>query len=258
MTTRRLLLLAYAGLALLGLDERLPWPVPPAAAAVLLAVVLLGIGELWLRALLREPAPPTVRLGLTVAAGLVTLPVVALGLHVLAVPIRAGSLAAGLAVAVTLLGAYALIRKHPAPVGTDRGPARTLLAVAVPGVLAGLIGGAAVLAYLRLPHPAQPGYTSVALVGWAAGIDRPVAFPARGLDVPIRVSIVGEPAAVASLLVRVGDRPVGRTRPVILPAGAIRSVEVHVPAPPDGCLHRIEISLGAASTVFYGRGPTGC
>jgi hypothetical protein len=45
---------------------------------------------------------------------------------------------------------------------------------------------------------------------------------------------------------------------VILPAGAIRSVVVHVPAPPDGCLHRIEISLGAASTVFYGRGPTGC
>ena len=43
-----------------------------------------------------------------------------------------------------------------------------------------------------------------------------------------------------------------------LPADGNTSIAVHVPAPPDGCLHRIEISVGAASTVFYGRGPTAC
>jgi hypothetical protein len=42
---------------------------------------------------------------------------------------------------------------------------------------------------------------------------------------------------------------------VRLPVDGTGSVAVHVPAPPDDCLHRIEISLGPASTVFYGRGP---
>jgi hypothetical protein len=45
---------------------------------------------------------------------------------------------------------------------------------------------------------------------------------------------------------------------VAIEADAVRSVEVHVPAPPDGCLHLIKISLGEVSTVFYGRGPAAC
>ncbi|MFD0520852.1 hypothetical protein [Paractinoplanes durhamensis] len=41
-------------------------------------------------------------------------------------------------------------------------------------------------------------------------------------------------------------------------ADTSRSFDVHVPAPLTGCLHRIEISVGGASTVFYGRGPAAC
>jgi hypothetical protein len=95
----------------------------------------------------------------------------------------------------------------------------------------------------------------VALNGWAAGIDRPVTIGVRGLRVPIRVSSAGEPAATAQLRVRVGGLLVGRDRPVTIAADTTRSIEVHVPAPRDACLHRVEIILGKASTVFYGRGP---
>jgi hypothetical protein len=98
----------------------------------------------------------------------------------------------------------------------------------------------------------------VALGGWAAGIDHPVEIPAHGIEVPIRVSSAGEPEVVAPLSVRVGDRPAGPPRPMRIAADTTRGFRVRVPAPPDGCLHRIEIRLGAASTVFYGRGPAAC
>jgi hypothetical protein len=180
---------------------------------------------------------------------------IALVLHLTGVRIEAPTLAAGLAVLALLLGGVALLRERSGPPVADPDFPRTLGAIAISGVVALVVGGGATFAYVRMPHPPQPGYTSVALGGWAADIDRPVAFPPRGLEVPIRVSSAGEPDVVAPLSVRVGDRPAGPPRPVTISADSTRAVQVHVPAPPDGCLHRIEISLGAASTVFYGRGP---
>jgi hypothetical protein len=251
VSTPRLLGVAYLALVVLGLSSGLPWLFP-----VFCLAALIALGEVWLRATVPGPVPPVVRFGLATAAGLTTLPFVAVVLHLARVPIAAGPLVIGLAVLTTGLGAVALLRERsvrPAPAPM----AGTLAAIAVPSGLVVLIGAAAVSAYLRLPHPPQPGFTSVALNGWAADIDRPVAFPPRGLSVPIRVSSTGEPAATAPLRVRVSDRPVN-ARDLPIAADTTRSVEVYVPAPPDGCLHRIEISLGAASTVFYGRGPTAC
>ena len=256
MTTPRLLAAAYPVLALLAAGGTTPWlrwllPVGCLAA-------LFVTGELWLRALTAEAVPAAARLGLGVAAGLMSLPLVAIVLHVVGVLIEGLSLAVGLAVLVTALAAVVLLREHRSGrVPADPRFGRLLVAVAIPGALALVVGGAATFAYVRLPHPPRPGYTSVALGGWAAGIDGPVAFPPRGLQVPIRVSSAGERPAVAPLRVRVGDRTVGRSRPVAIAADRTGSIEVHIPAPPDGCLHRIEISLGAASTVFYGRGPVG-
>ena len=252
--TTVLLTFAYPTLALLGIGPRLTWLYP----ALCLAVLVLT-GELWLRVLVREPVEPVARLGLATAAGLVTLPLIALLLHVLSVRIEGRSLATGLAAMVTVLGACAIVRDRTMPAAApDPRPARTLAAAAVPVVLALAIGGSAVLAYQRLPHPPEPGYTSLALNGWAAEIRRPVTFPARGLEVPIRVSSAGRPPSTVPMRVQVGDRVFGAAEPVAIGADATRSVEVHVPAPPDGCLHLIKISLGEASTVFYGRGPAAC
>jgi hypothetical protein len=299
VTTPRLLGLVYLALVVLGLAGGWVWIGP-----VVCLAALVGVGELWLRALTAERVPPVARIGLAIAAGLVSLPLVAVALHLARVPIAARPLLAGLAALTTVVGAVALVRERagrpPAgrrrrtvwgfpppgepqsptqgfpppgepqsptqgfpPPGAPRSPTRESLpgpvaAVAIPAVLALVIGGAAVLAYVRLPHPPQPGYTSVALNGWAAGIDRPVAIPARGLSVPIRVSSAGEPSATAPLRVRVGDRPAGPARPLRIGADTTRSVDVYVPPPPDGCPHRIEISVGAASTVFYGHGPAAC
>jgi hypothetical protein len=267
VTTPRLLAAAYLALVAVGLDLpalarlRLPaaGPALPWLAAACCLVVLLAVGELWLRALTGEAVPAVARLGLGVATGLMSLPLVTIGLHVSGIHIRGRSLAWGLAALVTVLGAVVLAREHRSGrVPADPRFPRTLGAIAIPGVATLVVGGAATMAYVRMPHPPQPGYTSVALGGWAAGIDSPVAFPARGLDVPLRVSSAGEPAAVAPLRVRVGDRTVAPPRPVTIAADRTSSVEVHVPAPPNGCLHRIEISLGSASTVFYGRGPAKC
>ena len=242
---------AYPILAVLGFAPRLTW----LYLALCLALVIV-IGELWLCALVREPVEPAARLGLATAAGLVTLPLIALLLHVLSVRIEGRSLAAGLAATVTVLGAYAIVRSPKIPAAAP--DLRTLAAVAVPVVLALVIGGGAVLAYQRLPHPPEPGFTSLALDGWAAEIRGPVVFPAAGLAVPIRVSSAGRPPSTAPLRVQVGDRMIGAGEPVAIAADAIQSVQVHVPAPPDGCLHLIKISLGEASTVFYGRGPATC
>lgn len=245
--TLRLLAAALVAAGLLALGR-------PVLLPIVALVALLAVGELWPRAFALDSRP----LGLSAICGLISLPLIALVLHLTGVPIRARSLAAGLAALALLLGGVALLRERSGRAVAGPRLAGPLAAVAIPVVVALIVGGAATFAYVRMPHPPQPGYTSVALGGWAADIDRPVAFPPRGLEVPIRVSSAGAPAAVAPLSVRVGDRPAGPPRPVTIDPDSTRSVQVYVPAPPDGCLHRIEISLGAASTVFYGRGPAPC
>jgi len=69
---------------------------------------------------------------------------------------------------------------------------------------------------------------------------------------------VASPGEMPGMAPRVGGAAIGAGEPVAIAANATSSVEVHVPAPPDGCLHLIKISLGEASTVFYGRGPAAC
>jgi hypothetical protein len=269
--TAHLLAVAVGILAVLALA-----PAVPVLSPVLCLAALLTIGELAVRSLVREPLTPAARLGLAVVAGLISLPLMALILNVLQVDIEGRWLAAALAVLTGALGACSW-KRGPAGVATGPHPVhwvggveqpgtttstppsttrrgRTVLAVGVPAVLAILIGGAATVAYQRLPHPAEPGYTSLALAGWAAGIAAPVVIPAAGVQVPVQVSSAGEAPSVAQLLVRVGGRMAGPGTPVPIADGT-RSVQVHVPAPPDGCLHAIRISLGPASTVFYGRGP---
>jgi hypothetical protein len=250
VTTPRLLAVAYLTMLAPVLGGDIPRAVRLACLAGLFA-----IGELWLRALVNETIAPLVRFGVAAVAGLVSLPLMAIVLHLLRVPMAERPLAAGLAVVATGLAAVALLRERQVP--ADPRAARTLVAVAIPAGLALVVAVAAVSVYAWLPHPPQPGYTSVALNGWAAAIDRPVHVPARGLAVPIRVSSTGEPTSTAALRVRVGDRTVN-ARKLRVDADTTRSVDVHVPAPPDGCLHRIEISVGPASTIFYGRGPAKC
>lgn len=67
----------------------------------------------------------------------------------------------------------------------------------------------------------------------------------------------GEPGS-ALPLEGAGDGVLAAGDSVAIEADAVRSFEVHVPAPPDGCLHLIKITLGEISMVFYGRGPTAC
>jgi hypothetical protein len=249
VTTPRLIALACLAQLATGFRGDLPWLFVPICLAGLLA-----IGELWLRALVHETIAPLARLGMATVSGLVSLPLAAIILHLLHVRIADRPLAITLAALTTLLGLVTLLRVGNA---ARQGGGLPHAYLAVPAGLALVVSVTAVWAYVTMPHPPQPGYTSVALNGWAAGIARPVTVPARGLDVPIRVSSEGVPAATAELRVRVGRRTVN-TRDMRVEADTTRSVDVYVPAPPDGCLHRIEISVGAASTIFYGRGPKGC
>ncbi len=294
MRTAHLLAVAVPILAVLALA-----PAVPVLSPVLCLIALLTIGELAVRALIREPLTAAARLGLATAAGLVSLPLMALTLNLLGVDIEGRWLAAGLAVLTAGLSACSwrpasaqlassqLASAQPTPGPTAPHPVhwvggveqagtttsaslstasaqssgvrpdrrgRTLLAVGVPAAFAILIGGTATVVYQRLPHPPEPGYTSLALAGWAAGIAAPVVIPAVGLEVPLQVSSAGERPSVAHLLVRVGGRMAGPGTPVSIVAGTW-PLQAHVPAPPDGCLHVIRISLGPASTVFYGRGP---
>ncbi|GAA0454699.1 hypothetical protein Ade02nite_03210 [Paractinoplanes deccanensis] len=248
MTTPRLLVVAYAALLVLALGRGVPL-----ASPVLLLVVLLALGELWLRALAAESMPALARLGLATVAGLVSLPFTAIGLHAAGVRIHEESIAAGLAGLLAAVAVVVLLRERAGRVAGDPRLARTAAAVAVPGLLTLVVGVAAVRVYDALPHPPEPGYTSLALNGWAGDVAGPVRIPAGGLMLPIRVSSAGEPEAVEPLRVRVGDRLVS-ARPLRVSADTTRAVEVYVPSPPDGCLHRIEVSLGATSTVLYGRG----
>jgi hypothetical protein len=244
-------------------------PAVPVLSPVLCLVAVMAVGTLWIRALIREPLTPVARLGLSVVAGLISLPMTALVLYVVGVRIEGRGLALGLAIVAVALGVYVIVAR-PSIVGSPHpghwvGPEEhagttktrrlsTTAAVGVPALLALVIGGTATVVYQRLPHPAEPGYTSLALAGWAAGIAWPVAIPPAGLEVPLEVSSAGEPGQTAALQVRIGRRPAGPATPVAISPGT-RPLRVHVPAPADGCLHPIRISLGTASTVFYGRGP---
>jgi hypothetical protein len=250
VTTPRLLVAAYLTLLAPALGGNAPRVVQLACLAGLFA-----IGELWLRALVNETVLPLVRFGVAAVAGLVSLSLVAIVLHLMRVPIAGRSLAAALAVLATVLAVAALLREGHVP--ADPRAVRTLIAIAIPAGLALVVAVAAVSVYAWMPHPPQPGYTSVALNGWAAAIDGPVRVPARGVVVPIRLSSAGEKAGTAALRVRVGDRTVNE-RELRVEADTTRSVDVYVPAPPNGCLHRIQISVGPASTIFYGRGPAKC
>ncbi|MCY1140025.1 hypothetical protein OWR29_18630 [Actinoplanes sp. Pm04-4] len=252
MTTPRLLAAAYAALAVLAFAPRLPW----LFAAVCVAA-LVALGELWLRALAGEAMPAVTRIGLATASGLVSLPFLAITLHVTDILIRPRTVAIGLAVLVTVLGVVVLLRERASGAAIDPRLPRTLAAVAVPGLVTLVAGFLALQAYDRLPHPPEPGFTSLALNGWAAGIEGPVAIPARGVHVPVRVSSAGVPARTQPLRVRVGARLISG-RPLAVAPDTTRSVDVFVPAPPGGCPQRIEISLGVTSTVFYGRGPGRC
>ncbi|GAA0588440.1 hypothetical protein GCM10010172_86980 [Paractinoplanes ferrugineus] len=256
MTTIRIIAADLAALGLLALGAGHPgmrWWLSP-----LLLFVLLATGELWLRVLIPEAVAPVARIGIDAVCGLVSLPLVTLVLHLLAVPVRAGPTVAGLALLAAVLGGGALRRERSGRAPDDPRLARTLAAIAIPAVVTLIVGGSAAIAYVRLPHPPQPGFTSLALGGWAAGIGHPVTFPRRGLEVPVEVRSSGRPGAVARLRVSVGDRPAGAPREVPVEANTTRSFTVHVPSPLTGCLTRIEISVGGASTVFYGRGPAAC
>ncbi|BAL91863.1 hypothetical protein AMIS_66430 [Actinoplanes missouriensis 431] len=278
MTTIRLALLAAAGLAMtLAGSGRV------AVAAPFCLVALLTTGELLLRALPGPPVPeapgvpgaagvPGARLALAALAGLVTLPLVALVLHAIGTPVRSVPLVAGIAVAATLATAGALLRERwtaraAATAGDDaagdgvavaagrRSWVGDGVAVAVPVLLAVVIGGVATRVYVASPRPEQPGYLSVALNGWAAGISAPVTVPVRGLAVPIRVTSAGLATVTIPLRLRVGGRLI-TARPVTVGADTVRSLTVNLPAlPPDGCLRAVSISVGSTSTGFYARGP---
>ncbi|PWK51516.1 hypothetical protein BC793_102546 [Actinoplanes xinjiangensis] len=381
----RLLLVAYPALAAILPAAGRPWLTVP-----LCLTALAATGALWIRALPGLPAEtgvPAVRPGLAAAAGLITVPLVALLLHMTGQPVRPAPLVIACTALVTVLGAVALLRDHRAvrragappglPVqrrhdtspgsvallpgaddplssggedasgplfpggdggsgprfsdadggsgprfsdadrgsgprvsggdggsgplfsgadgasdaalpdarsgragsgragsgragsgragsgapladadlpGAGRGPARTTVAVTIPLVLAAGVGGPAVHRYLTAPHPAEPGYLSVALNGWAAAIDSPVTVPARGLVVPIRVTSAGLADTTSLLQLRVGGQVLA-SRPMTVAADSVRSLTVYVPAlPADGRLRTVAISVGGTSIGFHALG----
>ncbi|MEU4624105.1 hypothetical protein AB0G04_29530 [Actinoplanes sp. NPDC023801] len=140
---------------------------------------------------------------------------------------------------------------------TPRRYARTTAAVTIPVVLAVGVGGVTVRGYLGASRPAEPGYLSIALNGWAAAIDRPVTVPAGGIVVPVRVTSAGIGTTTRLLRLRVGGQVVA-SRPMTVAADSVRSLTVYVPAlPADGCLRPVDISVGDTSTGFYARGQLG-
>ncbi len=286
-TIFRPLVTAYASLSILLPAAGLPWPL--LLPACLLA--LLAIGELWVRAVTGRPAEsgiPAVRAGLVVLTGLLTLPAVALLLYPLGARVTPIPLIAGSALLATVLAVIGLLRlyfgRHE-PGGFDdepgvpaqrvagqtpetswshrRATALTAGAILLPIGLSLLVGGAAIRRVETAAHPILPGYLTVALNGWAAGITHPVAVPARGLAVPVRITSSGLPTRIEWLRLRVGGSVVA-TRQVTVMTGKVYALSVRVPPlPPDGCLRPIGISVGDAGTVFYakaqtGRGRTAC
>ncbi|MEV6342419.1 hypothetical protein [Actinoplanes sp. NPDC051851] len=245
--------------ALLPVTGRL-WIALPLSVAALLAV-----GDLWLVAL-PPPVPslPGLRAALAALTGLMTLPLVALALYPFGVAVRPLPLAGGVAVVASCLAA-ASVPSRPSsdfsgtPFVVSSAPfvvssvAPTIGAVVLPVIVALGIGGIAVHTYERLPHPAEPGYVTVALGDWAASLDRPLTVPAQGIYIPVRVTSAGLPATRARLRLWVGGAVVA-TRPLDLYADTVRTLTVRLPAlPADDALHPIDISVGAASTGFYAR-----
>jgi hypothetical protein len=272
----RPLVTAYASLSILLPAAGLPRAIRLAACLV----ALLAIGELWVRALTGRPAEtglPAVRPGLVVLAGLLTLPAVALLLHPLGIPVEPVPLIGGAIVLTALLGTAALVRHYagqrgepaepeddqlgvPAqrlagqtPHRTGRAAARTAAAILLPIGLALAGGGIAIRAVEQGSHPTLPGYLTVALNGWAAGISRPVVVPAQGIAIPVRVSSSGLPTTTQWLRLRVGSVLVA-AREVTVVTGKVYALSVQLPAlPADGCPRPVGISVGGTGTVFYAR-----
>lgn len=281
MTILRPLVTAYASLSVLLPAAGLPWPL--LLPAGLLA--LLAVGELWVRAVLGRPAEsgiPAVRAGLVVLSGLLTLPAVALLLHLLGGLVTPIPMIAGTALLATVLAAIGLLRLYfsrgdrpgfddesGVPAQRIGGPilepsgaripaaTRTAVAILLPIVLSLIVGGVAIRAVESGARPTLPGYLTVALNGWAASISHPIAVPVRGLAVPVRITSSGLPTTRQWLRLRVGATVVA-SRPVTVVTDRVYALSVRVPAlPQDGCLHPIGISVGAASTVFYARSAIG-
>jgi hypothetical protein len=97
--TAHLLGFTYPVLAVLAFA-----PAVPVLSPVLCLATVLAVGVLWIRALVREPLTPVARLGLSVVAGLISLPLTALVLYVMGLRIEGRGVAAGLAVVATVLG----------------------------------------------------------------------------------------------------------------------------------------------------------
>ncbi|WP_045742839.1 hypothetical protein [Actinoplanes rectilineatus] len=277
MTTLRLLLLGGTALAALIPATGRPW-----AALPLTAVALGALGELWLRALPGAPGPspfPAVRAGLAALTGLVTVPLIALLLHASGLPVRAVALVLGAAVLTVLLGVFVLVRERvtvlplpgapvglpaqrrphpvdrPASTAPDRrilpGPVRTGLAVTLPVVLALGVAVVALRALRTGPRPAEPGYLSVALKGWASRVGHPLIVPAGGLRVPVLVTSAGLPVTTAMVRLRVGGVVVA-AQPVTFGADTVRTLDIRVPElPADGCLRPVSVSVGTSSAGFY-------
>ncbi|WP_436527319.1 hypothetical protein [Actinoplanes sp. HUAS TT8] len=280
-TILRPLVTAYASLSVLLPAAGLPWPLLLPACLI----GLLAVGELWVRAVTGRPAEsgiPAVRAGLVVLTGLLTLPAVALLLHPLGARVEPVPLIAGTALLATVLAAIGLLRLYvsrradrgeaddepgvpaqrvagPRPEATGtraRATARTAAAILIPIALSLVVGGVAIRTVERGAHPELPGYLTVALNGWAAGITDPVAVPAHGLSVPVRITSSGLPTSTEMLRLRVGGSVVA-TRPVTVMTGKVYALSVRVPAlPPDGCARPIGISVGSAGTIFYARAQT--
>ncbi|BBH64016.1 hypothetical protein ACTI_07010 [Actinoplanes sp. OR16] len=155
---------------------------------------------------------------------------------------------------------YAEISRETGHDSAGEGPRRggfwrTGVAVLIPVIVALGVGGMAARIYEAAPRPSEPGYLSVALGGWAAGIEAPVTVPGRGLAVPVRVTSSGIGDVTTTVRLRVGGRVVAAKR-VTVAADTVRSFTVRVPAvPQDGCLHPVNISVGRMSAGFYARGP---
>jgi hypothetical protein len=128
--------------------------------------------------------------------------------------------------------------------------------------VAAIVGGGAVAAYARLPHPQPPGYTSLAL---QADVRGPLTVPATGADLPVRVERRDRRPATYRLTVELGGHPVGAASTVDVAATATRTAVVRVPGPPDGCLYRavarlhpVEPAGRDLTAVIYVRGTGSC
>jgi hypothetical protein len=238
-------------------------------SAAVFPALLLASGAFWVTTLTGPAARtdlgfPLSRLGLQILVGLLALPAVALLLHVAGVRISRNPVLLALLAVCALGGVLAEVRGRRREVSNR--PFGAWVAAGVTALVATGVGVAAVTWYDRLPRPASRGYTSVALAGWAAKVTGPVTVPAQGLDVPLRIERRDSRPGDFQVTLEMGDRPAGATVRVAGLGAAGRDVTVRVPAPPDGCLHRVVLRLqplggtGAPelSTTLYARGAGPC